>query len=118
MKTFQLNKLVKDAVPESMKSQGQTVKYRVLGDDEFAIRIREKIVEEALEYQESGESKELEDLLAAIKAAQIFMSGISSDAKPNVFSKRYFVETVTMEDDNSWAQYYLNDPDRFPEIIE
>lgn len=104
-----------------MQEQGQKVTYRILEDEEFEQRIKEKIVEEAKEYLVSGDAKELNDLLEIILAAK-------QTAEPNAeiitndtaikssFKKRIFVETVTMEDDSTWARYYQSDPKRFVEV--
>lgn len=121
MKTFRLNKLVKDSVVTSMVSQGQKVKYRILDDEEFALRIKEKIVEEANEYLLSGEKDELNDILSVALAAKQLdnpHAEIIAGGKrlKNDFTKRIFVETVSMEDDSTWAKYYQSDPERFEEV--
>ena len=121
MRIFRLDKLVKDKVYEAMIAEGQKVTYRILNDDEFALRIREKIVEEALEYQETGDEHELYDLLAAIKTS-IGESADSLTFRGNViqneFTRRIFVETVTLADEDPWTDYYSANSTRFPEIKE
>ncbi len=121
MKTFRLNKLVKDKILDLMQEQGQKVTYRILEDEEFEQRIKEKIVEEAKEYLVSGDAKELDDLLEIILAAkQVANPTAEISAKGEIvkssFKKRIFVETVTMENDSTWARYYQGDPVRFQEL--
>ncbi len=119
MKTFQLNKLVKDKVFESMEAQGQKVRYRVLDDKEFKVRIKEKILEEAKEFQASGDEKELVDILEAVSAVFDMQKGEIVFADKTVispFKKRIYVETVTMEDNNEWAAYYESEPGRVPKL--
>lgn len=121
MKTFRLNKLVKDDILKLMTGQGQKVKYRVLDDEEFELKVREKILEEAKEYLASGKSDELTDLLSVALAAkridnihaEIIVEG---KRLKDHFTKKIFIETVTMEDDSTWAKYYQSDPARFEEV--
>ena len=121
MKTFRLNKLVKDDILKLMTGQGQKVKYRILDDEEFKLRIKEKILEEANEYAVSGSSDELTDLMSVALAAkridnihaEIIVEG--KRLKDN-FTKKIFIETVSMDDDSTWAKYYQSDPERFEEV--
>lgn len=121
MKTFRLNKLVKDEILKLMTGQGQKVKYRILDDEEFELKVREKILEEAKEYLASGKSDELTDLLSVALAAkridnihaEIIVEG---KRLKDHFTKKIFIETVTMEDDSTWAKYYQSDPERFEEV--
>lgn len=122
MKTFKLEKLVKDHIVDLMISQDQKPVYRTLGDQEFAAEIRKKIVEEALEFQASGDLNELRDLLMIIQAAKTVEnpgSSLIADGEPveAVFKNRIFIETVSLADDNEWVKYYKSDPERFPEVI-
>lgn len=124
MRTFRLGKLVKDSVFESMQESGQGVDFRILDDDEFAAQLRSKIVEEALEFQESGDRSELIDILEVVKAA-LHQIDSPSDTQITVhgrpikhqFMARIFVNTVTLQDDDSWMAYYDASPERFPELI-
>jgi predicted house-cleaning noncanonical NTP pyrophosphatase (MazG superfamily) len=104
-----------------MTGQGQKVKYRILDDEEFELKVREKILEEAKEYLASGKSDELTDLLSVALAAkridnihaEIIVEG---KRLKDHFTKKIFIETVTMEDDSTWAKYYQSDPERFEEV--
>lgn len=118
MRTFRLDKLVKDEVFEDMISSGQEVKHRILDDDEFAKCIRSKIVEEALEFQVAGDERELQDLLGAITAVEpskVVDIVYDGEKVRNCFLKKIYVETVTISDQDPWLEYYLNNPDRYHE---
>ena len=46
---FQLHKLIRDRLPQMMRSEGVTVHDRVMGDAEYKTFLKEKMVEEAQE---------------------------------------------------------------------
>ena len=60
------NKLVRDKIPEIIEAQGERPDFRVLDDDEFLIRLEEKLDEEVAEYHESGVMEELADILEVV----------------------------------------------------
>ncbi|MCA9309008.1 nucleoside triphosphate pyrophosphohydrolase [Candidatus Saccharibacteria bacterium] len=124
MRTFQLNKLVRDNIPDTIKAQGQIPVVRTLEGNELDLARREKVREEAAEFAESGEPKELADLLEALGVRAVDSIAGSDvqqlqDARRvemGGFDKGLYVETVSLPDDNEWMQYYLDNPDRFPEV--
>lgn len=66
MKVF--NKLVRDKIPEIIKSNGEIAKTRILSDDEYLSQLNKKIKEELFEYLESGEIEELADIEEVLRA--------------------------------------------------
>jgi predicted house-cleaning noncanonical NTP pyrophosphatase (MazG superfamily) len=60
------NKAVRDKIPEIIKKDGHESKVQTLSDDEFLLKLEEKLVEELQEYQESKSVEELADILEVI----------------------------------------------------
>lgn len=62
------DKLVRDGIPEVIRANGEDPTVRVADDEEYERRLREKVVEEAEEFAESGDPEELADVLAVVEA--------------------------------------------------
>ena len=62
------NKLVRDKIPEIIKSNGKECKISILSDIEYEKMLEAKLNEELVEYLESKEVEELADLLEVIKS--------------------------------------------------
>ena len=61
------NKLIRDKMPEIMDSRGIKHKIRVARDvSEYWQKLKAKLVEEAKEFKNSGDLKELADILEVI----------------------------------------------------
>lgn len=100
------NKLVRDNIPEIIKSKGETPVTRVLEDDEYKKSLEEKLFEEYKEVIEAkGDNRleELADLLEVIKSLAesensslehiIELASIKRE-KRGGFEKRTFLEKV------------------------
>ena len=67
MKTY--NKLVRDKIPEIIKSNGaKSVNTKILNNEEYLESLNKKLVEELNEYLSSGEIEELADLEEVLRA--------------------------------------------------
>lgn len=66
MVTKKYNKVVRDKIPEIIKSSGKNCNVKKLDDSEFLIQLEKKLVEELAEYQESKDVEELADVLEVI----------------------------------------------------
>ncbi len=64
-------KLVRDGIPDIIRSQGKHCVTRVLSDAEYTAKLNEKLTEELGEYLQSGEPEELADLLEVIAAVAV-----------------------------------------------
>ncbi|RDZ54831.1 hypothetical protein C5C07_04740 [Haloferax sp. Atlit-4N] len=62
------DKLVRDDIPRIIRESGETPVVHVADDEEFDRRLREKLVEEAEEFAESGRPEELADVYAVVDA--------------------------------------------------
>jgi len=130
MRYFQFKKLVRDGIPEQMRARGQRVEgLRRLEDAEFLSELRRKVVEEAAELAgaESVEEmkKELADVREALDSFQraLLVDETELDAcrrekagKSGAFETRSYIEAVGVEEGSEWYEYYLNHPDRYPEV--
>lgn len=96
-------KLVRDKVPELIRNSGLEPRFRYLEEDEYRTVLREKLVEEAMEFAESGSREELVDLWEVFQA-NLKDAGISPDTLARLalekrnnrggFEHRVFLETV------------------------
>jgi predicted house-cleaning noncanonical NTP pyrophosphatase (MazG superfamily) len=126
MRSFWLNKLVKDKVFLSMQELGQRVTYRELTDKEFLPSLKEKILEEAKEFDPKDPKAidELSDLLEVIEQIgkalgkdfeTLRKAQLKRREKRGSFDKKIYVEYLELGDDDPWIKYYSAEPDRFPE---
>ena len=65
------DKLIRDKIPGIIEKNGQTARVRVLNDDEYLVKLDEKLGEELTEYLADGNVEELADLLEVIYAAAL-----------------------------------------------
>lgn len=62
------NKLVRDKIPEIIKQNGKSPVTHIANDEEYLIKLKEKLKEEADEYIKKGDEEELLDILEVIYA--------------------------------------------------
>ncbi len=60
------NKLVRDRIPEIIKSEGRNVKVKILNDEEYRSELNKKLQEEVKEYIEDNNVEELTDIVEVI----------------------------------------------------
>lgn len=99
MKTF--NKLVRDKIPEIIKSEGRKVETRILSDEEYRTELNKKLLEEVNEYIEDNNIEELADITEVIYGILSSMGKRPKDLenvrkekelKNGSFSKRIFLK--------------------------
>lgn len=59
-------KLVRDKIPQIIKSNGEEPKTRILDDEEYLKELNIKLTEEVKEYLEDGNVEELADIVEVI----------------------------------------------------
>ncbi|MCU4972206.1 nucleoside triphosphate pyrophosphohydrolase [Halobacteria archaeon AArc-m2/3/4] len=69
------DKLVRDRIPEIIDANDERPVTHVADDTEYERRLREKLLEEATEFEESGDLEELADVLEVIDAMLAFEGG-------------------------------------------
>lgn len=62
------NKLVRDKIPDLIRTQGETPDFRTLDDGEYFRRLEEKLDEEVAEYHKDHSGEELADILTVVLA--------------------------------------------------
>ena len=65
------NKLVRDRIPEIIKSSGKFCTTEILSDEDYLRMIDAKLDEELAEYHKDQNIEELADLLEVIQAATV-----------------------------------------------
>lgn len=130
MPTFRFNKLVRDNFRQIYDDLGQVVKTRELTNLEFKKAIRDKIIEEARELpvREHGDDEiasEIGDIQQAIddlrevydiSAERVADAQAKKFVKKGGFTTGLYIETIELQDNDPWVEYYRNEPDKYPEI--
>jgi len=62
------NKLVRDRIPEVIEASGKKCEVRVLDDQEYILRLNQKLQEELQEYLADQSVEELADMVELIQA--------------------------------------------------
>lgn len=62
------NKLVRDKIPDIIKSKGEDCRFEVLNDEDYKDFLDKKLNEEVAEYQSSKSLVELADIIEVIYA--------------------------------------------------
>ena len=128
MRTFKLTKLVRDNIVGFHKDEGGKVDYEILDDKAYLQALCRKLAEEVSEINSTAESELLQELADLQEVIDCILPVISktrtdlTDAqvkknqKSGSFKKRYFINTVSLPDNEKWTEYYAKHPKRFPEI--
>lgn len=100
---IQYNKLVRDRIPEIIKSSGKSCTTEILSAEDYLRMLDAKLDEELAEYHKDQNIEELADLLEVIRAAAISRGYSLEDlervrtekaAKRGGFEKRILLKTV------------------------
>lgn len=95
------NKLVRDKIPEIIKSEGREVKTKILNNEEYKRELNKKLQEEVREYLEDNNVEELADIVEVIYGILNSMDVSIKDfekirkekaKKRGAFNKKIFLE--------------------------
>ncbi len=104
MKTIAYNKLVRDRIPEIIRSQGNTCVTEILSQEDYLAMLDAKLTEELAEYRQDHSMEELADLLEVLRACALAhgctpeeLERIRAEkaARRGGFEKRIFLKEVT-----------------------
>jgi predicted house-cleaning noncanonical NTP pyrophosphatase (MazG superfamily) len=125
---FKVDKLIRDQLPAMMQAQGLTVFIRRLDDAEFVARLKDKLVEEAVEAKAAQDRAELIDELADVREVMLALAqatGIAEDeietrrlakrAERGGFDARIHNAAVEGDAGSVGAAYYLARPGQYPQ---
>jgi predicted house-cleaning noncanonical NTP pyrophosphatase (MazG superfamily) len=127
MRKFIFNKLVRDDIPEHMKTQGESVDVRQLTPEEYLRELIKKIGEEAVELASANNLKieevaDLQELLDCTAVAlgitkeQVVEVQARKRAEYGSFIGRQYIYTVEVPDGNPWISHLEANPQRYPEV--
>ena len=130
MRYFRFEKLVRDSIVVHMEENNQKpTGVRTLSDEEFIAELIRKVIEEAKEMKGAMDREELKEEIAdvfevldylkeVLNLSNSEMEEIKEDKieKNGGFSSRTYIEKVGVTEDNKWFQYYLDNPDKYPEV--
>jgi predicted house-cleaning noncanonical NTP pyrophosphatase (MazG superfamily) len=133
MAEFELNKLVRDKIPDIMIAEDQTPRTILLVGPDRVRALIHKIIEEAhealdaLDTVENDETlkKEIVDMIVC-KEALVAYLGISDQdietirtkiaSQKGEYDNGVFISTVVVDESSEWAAYYRREPGRFKEV--
>ena len=97
------NKLVRDNIPDIIRSNGENPVTRILSDEEYIVELNRKLLEEVNEYLNDNDTSEIADILEVIRAILDF-NNISYEDMENIrikkankrgsFKEKIFLEKV------------------------
>jgi len=109
------NKLVRDKIPEIIKSNGEIPLTRILNDDEYKRELEKKLLEEYHEVLESNGSSRIEELADMLEVISSLarIEGESLDKVIEVTSKKkekrggfeQKIYLIGVDKNNSWCYY-------------
>jgi diadenosine tetraphosphate (Ap4A) HIT family hydrolase/predicted house-cleaning noncanonical NTP pyrophosphatase (MazG superfamily) len=118
-KKFYKGKLVRDNISKIMKAQGLTLHERTMNEEDYMHSLKEKLLEEALEVQNSLSPPELieeladvfEVLYALIKSSgltvqQVEEARLKKYHHKGGFESRTYLDTIEIEDTNPFIHQY------------
>jgi predicted house-cleaning noncanonical NTP pyrophosphatase (MazG superfamily) len=128
-KRFKVEKLIRDRIPEILGPKNIFVKERIMPNDEYIYQLKLKLLEEAQEVLDSTNLDELIEEMAdvfevlhaiinanSIDSGQIEKKREEKGRKSGVFNRKIYCEYIEISPDNSWIEYYLKSPEKYPEI--
>jgi predicted house-cleaning noncanonical NTP pyrophosphatase (MazG superfamily) len=107
---------------------GNIPHWRTLTEEDYIQELKKKMGEEAKEIlsaqgddlvKELADMEEIiESLLNVLKVSKEQLSEVQNktNKKAGSFKHRQYIEEVEVKSDSEWIRYYLNNPEKYPEI--
>lgn len=130
MRKFKFGKLVRDRIVNQIISDGNKPNWHELSNDKFIEELKKKIVEESQEIPRTTDPaevvKELADIqeiidciLNALKVKKKDFLKIQKKKNEKAGSfknKQYIKDVEVLNEKSEWLDYYLANPDKYPEV--
>ena len=100
------NKLVRDRIPEIIKSEGRNVQIKILNDEEYRCELNKKLQEEVKEYIEDNNIEELADIVEVIygilNSMDVSIEEFEKVRKDKAEKRGAFKEKIFLEEAELW----------------
>ena len=129
IRRFSFNKLVRDKIVGGIISVGNKPSFKVLSRNRYIEELKKKLVEEAKELPKAKNQIEIIDeivdveeiidnLLSAIGVSRKEIKKLQKlkNIKRGSFKNRHFIDYVETKEGSEWIDYYLSNPEKYPEI--
>lgn len=130
MPKYAFHKLVRDKLPDVYVSLHEKAELKRICGDELWLALKAKFAEEVSELPDSLSDRvaltnELADLLRLIKdtathagvaMAEIENADEAKTAQKGGFLEGAYIDTLELDDDDPWNEYYCKQPERFPQL--
>jgi diadenosine tetraphosphate (Ap4A) HIT family hydrolase/predicted house-cleaning noncanonical NTP pyrophosphatase (MazG superfamily) len=129
LKRFKVGKLIRDHLPDLMRIKGIVVDERAMDQDEFIVRLKDKLLEEAKEVNDSQNmeelAEELADILEVVQSIanatgltmqQIEQKRLEKRVTKGGFDRKIYSHSVAIEENNPVIAQYLEKSHQYPEI--
>jgi len=126
---FKLNKLIRDNLPSIVRAKNAEIFEYVMEVDEYILRLKDKLVEEAQEVVNATCDDELIEELAdvlevfdslskatGISRAQIEQRQLEKRMKNGGFDKRLYASHIKIDADHEDIGYYLANKEKYSDI--
>ena len=95
------DKLVRDRIPEIIESSGKRCKVQIASEEEYATKLKEKLLEEANEFFENPSIEELADVqevvtaIVKLKNWDVWDARLDKNIERGTFNNRYILKEVS-----------------------
>ena len=129
--TFKVDKLIRDKVSEIFNiEQGSSLICRILNDNEYQAALKKKLIEEAIEVENTVTREELIEELADVMEVldtifdvyELSLDDVRIKQKQKKqqrggFKEKLYCHTASVSEDNTKRlEYYRARPDQYPEV--
>lgn len=130
MRTFRFGKLVRDKIVEGIIAGGGVPKWKTLSGKAYTHELKKKISEEASEIVDASDGELLDELADIQEIIDNLLSAIGKSKKElskaqevknqkrGSFKNRRYIDVVKVKDNAEVIKFYLEHPDKYPEVLD